>query len=244
MLEYLPDIFANYKETCSIMNLRNGCVTFARNRKYLKYLMPTDKHILAVVPFDTQLSVTPNVHLLKAKYPEYIFTVYHNHLYRNYIPTQPYIGFDCKIHKTVVMDVDGLKVVNRPDGKKIQFKHTGGVLIENNVEIGPYTVIHRGTLDNTTIESGCKIGAHNNIGHNCMIGQDTVIAAGVILNGGITIGKSCWIASGVMIKHYTNICDNVVIGLGSVVTKDITEPGIYIGNPARYLKPITKGWNF
>jgi len=35
-----------------------------------------------------------------------------------------------------------------------------------------------------------------------------------------------------------NICDNVVIGAGSVVTKDITKPGIYAGNPAKFLRAL------
>jgi acetyltransferase-like isoleucine patch superfamily enzyme len=35
-----------------------------------------------------------------------------------------------------------------------------------------------------------------------------------------------------------NICDNVVVGAGAVVTKDITKPGIYVGNPARLLRPL------
>jgi acetyltransferase-like isoleucine patch superfamily enzyme len=41
-----------------------------------------------------------------------------------------------------------------------------------------------------------------------------------------------------------NICDDVVIGAGSLVTKDIDKPGIYIGSPVKFLKPIEKGWNF
>jgi acetyltransferase-like isoleucine patch superfamily enzyme len=244
MLESLLRKFVDYRNTCSIKNIKDGGLAFARDEKYLKYLDDVDKDCWVIVPKGTKFKTHPNVKLYKTEFPEYTFTCIHNYIYALCPPTPPKIGDQCVIHDTAILDVDGLKVVNTPNGEKIQFKHTGGVIIQDDVEIGPYTVVHRGTLENTIIRAGCKIGAHNNIGHNCDIGLDTVIAAGVIINGGVKIGESCWISSGVMIKHYVNICHNVVIGLGSVVTKDITESGIYVGNPARFLKPIEEGWNF
>jgi len=248
MLETLLNLFANYKKTCPITKVRSGCVTFARDESYLKYLYLTDKmrDAWVIVPWDmsTPSSSSGNIKYYHSKYPEYEFTLFHNHLNKDKTYKIASIAPNCKIHETVLVGVEGLKVVNTPDGSKIQFIHTGRVDIEENVEIGPYSVIHRGTMENTLIRKGCRFGVYTNIGHNCNIGENTVMAAGVILNGGVKLGKNCWFASGVLVRHYVNICDNVVIGLGSVVVKDITEPGIYVGNPARYLKPITEGWNF
>ena len=96
----------------------------------------------------------------------------------------------------------------------------------------------------TIIKNGVKIGAKNNIAHNNIIGENTVFAVGAITNGSVTIGKNCWISSGAIIKNYVNICDDVVIGMGAVVSKDINKSGIYTGMPARYVKPLKKGWNF
>ena len=117
-------------------------------------------------------------------------------------------------------------------------------MIGDDVDIGPYTVIHRGTLDSTKILSGCKIGAQNNIGHNCLIDENTVLAVGVILNGGVQVGNNCWFGSGALVKNHVSICEGTVVGMGAVVIKDITEPGIYVGNPAKYIGPVTEGWNF
>ena len=242
MLETLLEKLKAYNDTCSITEPRDGCVTFARHEKYLAYLDGVDKDIVVIAPKTSVIDKSIKTYLVD--YPEYIFTLYHNKIHEHTLNRVPIIGENCNIHETVVLDVDGLKVVNTPRGDKIQFKHTGNVIIGDNVEIGPYTVIHRGTMDSTVLEDGCKIAALNNIGHNCIIGKNTIIAANVILNGGVSIGSNCWISSGVMIKHYVNICDNVVIGLGSVVLKDITKPGIYVGSPLRYIKPISEGWNF
>jgi len=246
MLETLLKCFANYKKTCPITKPRSGCVTFARNGSYLKYFSGVQKDIWVIIPWDllTPSSSTGNIKYYNSKYPEYEFTLFHNYINKKNKFKIASIGYNCKLHETVLVGVEGLKVVNAPDGSKVPFTHTGRAIIEDNVDIGPYSVIHRGTMENTIIREGCRFGAYTNIGHNCDIGRRTVMAAGVILNGGVKVGNNCWFASGVLVRHYVNICDNVVIGLGSVVVKDITEPGIYVGNPARYLKPITEGWNF
>ena len=155
--------------------------------------------------------------------PDYAFTIYHNHIYKSQATPDNITGNNCIIHPTVIMDVEGIKVVNAPDGSKIQFTHTGVVVVEDDVAIGPYTVVHRGTLDATIIRKGVKIGAKNNIGHNNIIGENTVFAAGVITNGSVTIGKNCWVGSGAIIRNGISICDGVVIGMGSVVVKNITK---------------------
>jgi UDP-3-O-[3-hydroxymyristoyl] glucosamine N-acyltransferase LpxD len=180
----------------------------------------------------------------KCKYPEYLFTLFHNAIHRDETIHINRISPDCKMHMTVVVGVEGLKVVYGPNDKKIQFAHTGRVVIEKDVEIGAYSVIHRGTMDDTVIRRGCKFGVYTNIGHNCCIGENTVMAAGVILNGGVQVGNNCWFGSGALVKNHVSICDNVVIGMGAVVVKDIAESGIYVGNPAKYIGPVTEGWNF
>jgi len=244
MLEYLLKKFNSYNETCSIMNAKSGCVTYIRNSGYSHYLKGVVEDICVVVPLDFKYEVHPNVKIYKSQNPEYEFTLYHNYIYRNTPAPRPTIGKNCKIHYTVVMDVGGIKIINAADGSKIQFTHTGNLIIEDDVEIGAYSVIHRGTMDSTVIKRGVKIGAKTNIAHNNIIGENTVFAAGAITNGSVTIGKNCWISSGALIRNSVSICDNVVVGLGAVVIKNITEPGIYVGAPARYLKPITEGWNF
>jgi UDP-3-O-[3-hydroxymyristoyl] glucosamine N-acyltransferase LpxD len=227
------------------MNPQDKHVTFVRNKNYFKYLDGLDKDIWVMIPVEyvPEMNLRGPVKWFKADNCEYWFTVYHNYINKNK-KTSPLISHNAKLHETVLVGEPGLKVVNAPDGSKISFIHTGNVVIEDDVEIGPYSVIHRGTLESTTIKKGCKMGAYTNVGHNCYIDENTIFAAGVILNGGVNIGKNCWVGSGAIIKHYVKVTDKVVIGMGSVVTKDITKSGIYVGNPAKYLKPLNKGWNF
>ncbi|MBF0275484.1 MAG: N-acetyltransferase [Nitrospinae bacterium] len=120
-----------------------------------------------------------------------------------------------------------------------------GCKIGNNCFIGPFVEIQKGVI----IGDRCRIQTHAFICELVTIGNDCFISHGVkfvndlFCNGGPAMGdKSLWkqtvIGSNVSIGTNATILpvkivDNVVIGAGAVVTKDIIEPGTYVGNPAR-----------
>ena len=116
-------------------------------------------------------------------------------------------------------------------------------MIGDDVDIGAYTLVNRGTLDDTIIEDGVKIGNCVNIGHNCTIGRDTVIAPHCVISGSTNIGKNCWLGVGCLVKNHIDICEGVVIGMGSVVVNSITKPGVYVGNPAKFMKKVGEDFN-
>jgi acetyltransferase-like isoleucine patch superfamily enzyme len=117
--------------------------------------------------------------------------------------------------------------------------------------IGPFVEIQKGAV----IGKNCRIQSHAFICELVTIGDDCFISHGVMFindlfsTGGPAWGnKSLWKSThiGNHVSIGTNatilpvsICDGVVVGAGAVVTKDITEPGIYAGNPARKLRDIT-----
>jgi len=243
--------FEYYKGTCSINNLKPDCVTFIRKYEYVEKLRNITFPLAVIISNECKYNsfnhIPDNVRFFYSKNVDFDFTMIHNSFQKVENPelNKFQISKQTHIHPTVIYDVEGIKVAFDESGKKAQFIHTGGVEIKDNVEIGPYTVIHRASMDMTIINEGCKIGAHCNIGHNNIIGEDTVMAAGVMLSGSIKIGKNCWLGTGSSYRQGITICDNVVIGVGSVVVKDITKPGIYIGNPARFLRELKgdKGWD-
>jgi acetyltransferase-like isoleucine patch superfamily enzyme len=120
-----------------------------------------------------------------------------------------------------------------------------GCAIGDDCFIGPFVEIQR----DVTIGPRTRIQSHSFVCELVSIGADCVVAHGVMFindtfaTGGpargdqtkwrsTTVGNHVSIGSNATILPVT-ICDHVVIGAGSVVTKDITEPGIYAGNPAR-----------
>lgn len=124
-----------------------------------------------------------------------------------------------------------------------------GCTIGDDTFVGPFVEIQK----SVTIGRRCRIQSHTFICELVDIGDDCFIAHGVMFvndkfaQGGPARGnKALWlptrignnvsIGSGATILPVT-ICDNAVIGAGAVVTKNITQAGVYVGNPARLFKP-------
>jgi acetyltransferase-like isoleucine patch superfamily enzyme len=125
-----------------------------------------------------------------------------------------------------------------------------GCTLGNNVFVGPFVEIQK----NVRIGDNCKIQSHSficelvSIGNDCFIGHGVMFINDLFSEGGpaggdktkwkaTSIGNSVSIGSNATILPVT-ICDDVVIGAGSVVVRNITEPGVYAGNPARFIKKL------
>jgi acetyltransferase-like isoleucine patch superfamily enzyme len=128
-----------------------------------------------------------------------------------------------------------------------------GCTIGDNCFIGPFVEIQR----NVVIGQRCKIQSHVficelvTIGHDCFISHGAMFINDLFAIGGPAGGqRSLWRPTriGNHVSVGTNatilpvrICDNAVIAAGAVLTKDVTVPGIYAGNPARLLRPLSPG---
>ena len=116
--------------------------------------------------------------------------------------------------------------------------------------IGPFVEIQRGV----TIGARTKVQSHSFICELVVIGKDCFVGHGVMFindpfaSGGparertelwrpTRIGNHVSIGSNATILP-VNICDDAVIGAGAVVTRDIEAPGIYVGNPAQFLRAV------
>lgn len=104
-------------------------------------------------------------------------------------------------------------------------------------KIGKGSIICDGATLTTNIKLGTCVIVNINatIGHDTKVGRFTTISPGANISGNVTIGQRCYIGSGASIREGITICDDVTIGMGAVVVKDITEPGTYVGVPAKKL---------
>ena len=136
------------------------------------------------------------------------------------------IGSDCLIQANTVIGSDGFGYAY-DGGQWIKIPQLGSVVIGNRVEIGASTTIDRGALDNTILADGVIIDNQCQIAHNVEMGENTAMAACSVIAGSTVIGKNCSMAGLVGINGHVNICDNVVFTGMSMVTKSITEPGVY-----------------
>ncbi len=136
--------------------------------------------------------------------------------------------------------------------KIVQPVNLYGCSIGSNSFIGPFVEIQK----SVQVGHNCRIQSHSficelvTIGNHCFIGHGVMFVNDLFEEGGPAGGnKDKWKATRIG-NHVSigsnasilpvDICDHVVIGAGAVVTKNITQPGIYAGNPARLIRSIEK----
>lgn len=116
--------------------------------------------------------------------------------------------------------------------------HPMAVISSLDVEIGEGTVI----MANAVVNPSARIGKHCIINTGAIVEHDNILedyvhlSPNVTLAGIVNVGKSTHIGAGSCTKQVLNIASNCIIGAGSVIVKDITESGTYVGVPARKIK--------
>ena len=117
-----------------------------------------------------------------------------------------FIGNSVVIGAGAVIGRPGFGWAHGPDGTTVRMPQLGGVIIEDDVEVGPLATIDAGTLKPTRLRRGCKLDAHVHVGHNTEIGEDTIVAAQTGFAGSVTVGR------GVLIGGQVGVADHVTIG--------------------------------
>ena len=142
------------------------------------------------------------------------------------------VGVRGVIHSGVVIGADGFGFA--PDfqggaGCWVKIPQTGRVIIGDDCEIGANTTIDRGAIEDTIIGNDVKLDNQIQVGHNCVIGDHTVISGCVGIAGSTRIGKRVMVGGAAGFSGHLEVCDGAVISAMTLVTKSITEPGTYTG---------------
>lgn len=146
------------------------------------------------------------------------------------------IGKNVIIHAGTVIGADSLGFVKNEKGEWEKFPHFGGVVIGDNVEIGSNVSIDRGTLSDTVIGEGTKLENQIQIAHNSRIGKHCAIVSEVYIGGSAQIGDYTWIGPQVCVRNWVTVGSNCLVGMGSVVTKNIGDDLVVMGVPAREIR--------
>jgi len=143
------------------------------------------------------------------------------------------IGARVILHAGVVVGVDGFGYERDAAGALHKFPHIGGVVIEDDVEVGANCSIARGALDDTRIGRGTKLDCLVHVAHNCKVGPDSLLTAQTMLAGSVTIGARVWLSPGCRILNNTIVGDDAVIGMGANVMADVASGATVVAVPAR-----------
>jgi UDP-3-O-[3-hydroxymyristoyl] glucosamine N-acyltransferase len=161
-----------------------------------------------------------------------------------------YVGNRVTVHAGAVLGADGFGYVrDSTTGAYTQFPQLGGLVIEDDVEIGANTTIDRGALGATRVGRGTKFDNLVHVGHNCEIGEDVILVAGVGISGSCTVGNGAVIAGQVGIGDHAHIGPGVILGgqAGVLSGKTVTNEGMGVkpgtvlwGTPARPLHQVLR----
>ena len=142
------------------------------------------------------------------------------------------IGENSILHAGAVIGADGFGFAPNAEGGFDKIPQLGNVIIEDNVEIGANTCIDRAKTDSTIIRKGVKLDNLIQIGHNVIIGENTVSSAQTGIAGTTKVGSNCFIAGQVGIADHIVIGDRVKIGAQSGIDKNVPDGEIRFGSPS------------
>ena len=110
--------------------------------------------------------------------------------------------------------------------------------VSKYADVGEGTVIlHRAFVNaGARVGKNCIINTMANIEHDAQIGDFCHISTGTMVNGETRVGEDCFVGSRSILYNCITVCRDVVIAAGSVVNRDISQSGIYAGNPIAFIK--------
>jgi UDP-3-O-[3-hydroxymyristoyl] glucosamine N-acyltransferase len=160
------------------------------------------------------------------------------HIYRDSV-----IGKKCTLHSGAIIGADGFGFAPNTENNYQKVPQIGNVILKDHVSIGANTTVDRATLGSTIIEKGVKLDNLIQIGHNVVVGENTVMAAQVGVAGSTKLGKNMMIGGQAGIVGHIELADGVLIGAQSGVGKGVKKEGeILLGSPAYAAEDYKKSY--
>ena len=142
------------------------------------------------------------------------------------------IGSDCIIHANTTIGSDGFGFATNKMGEHTKIYQNGNVIIEDDVEIGSSTTIDRAVFKSTIIKKGVRIDNLVQVGHNCEIGEYSVLVSQTGLAGSSKLGRNVVMGGQSATSGHLEVAPFNTFAARSGITKSITTmKGTYAGFP-------------
>lgn len=143
------------------------------------------------------------------------------------------IGDNFLANEFALIGANGFTMAEDEAGNKFRIPTLGRVIIGDNVEVGAHDNISCGSGGNTVIESYVKIDALVHLGHDVLLKKNVEITAGGIIGGFDNLDEHSYVGINAALRNRINVGENVIIGMGSTVTKSVDANVTIVGNPAK-----------
>lgn len=142
------------------------------------------------------------------------------------------IGNNVLLHNGVVIGSDGFGFAKDEDSRWRKIPQSGKVVIEDDVEVQANSCVDRASLGETRIRRGTKIDNLVQVGHNCIVGENSMLCAQVGLAGSTELGKNVILAGQVGVAGHCTIGDNAVATAQSGIPNSVDAGKLVSGYPA------------
>ncbi len=141
------------------------------------------------------------------------------------------VGRRVIIHSGAVLGSDGFGYVQH-EGRHHKIPQLGGVLVEDDVELGANVTVDRAAFGRTVIGRGTKVDNLVQIGHNVTIGPDSILVAQVGIAGSTRLGSHVVVGGQAGLADHLQIGDRVMIAAQAGVSRSLTDGQVVSGTPA------------
>jgi UDP-3-O-[3-hydroxymyristoyl] glucosamine N-acyltransferase len=142
------------------------------------------------------------------------------------------IGDRVTLGNGVVVGGDGFGFAHRADGTHYKIVQSGPTVIEDDVEIQSLSSVDRATVGETRVKSGAKIDSLVQIGHACVVGENSILCAQVGLAGSSVLGRNVVLTGQVGVSGHLTIHDKAVVYAQSGIGGDVAPGTVVSGSPA------------
>lgn len=141
------------------------------------------------------------------------------------------IGNNVSIHAGTVIGSDGFGYAHTKTGEHVKLYQNGNVVIEDDVEIGANCTVDCAVFGSTLIKKGSKIDNLVQIGHNCIVGEHSILVSQVGLAGSSTLGRNVVMGGQSATAGHLTIAPFTTLAARAGVTKSVPKGGVYSGFP-------------
>ncbi len=158
------------------------------------------------------------------------------------VPVIPEGDFDPALFEVIVGIGDPntrRKVVNGlPNETTFKTLIHPSAVVSDWVDVGPGSIITAGCVVTTDITLGAhtQLNLLTTVGHDAVAGDYFTTAPGAKISGSCHFGERVYIGTNAAVRQGIRICDDVTVGMGAMVIRDIDESGVYVGSPAKRLR--------
>lgn len=141
------------------------------------------------------------------------------------------IGKNCLVKEHAVVGAQAFMMAHDEQGNNLRIPCLGGVEMKDHSEVGSFSNLCVGSNTVTTLGEYSKVDDHVHVGHDCLIGGNVLITAGVVLGGYTSIGDKAYIGLNATTKQMVSIAAGATVSMGARVAKDVKPSEAPFGMP-------------